>query len=74
MDIKIRPCESVVEGYHYTIGKKWLYVFRGATKKYRVSLEDYHNCKTLTLLTMKNHGEVRTWVVLEYAKEQGEAL
>lgn len=74
MDLKIRDCESVVDGFHYTIGRKWLYVCRGASKKYRISLLEYKNRKTLALLTLKNSGNSRTQAVMEFVMEKGEIV
>lgn len=74
MDLRIRECESVVDGFHYTIGRKWLYVCRGTSKKYRISLLEYENRKTLALLTLKNRGISRTQEVMEFVLEKGEIV
>lgn len=74
MEIRIRDCDSVVDGYHYTIGKKWLYVYRGATRKYRISLLEYETQLALTLITLKNSGVARTLCVLHFVEEKGEKL
>lgn len=74
MNMEIRDCNSVVDGFHYTIGTKWLYVCRGASKKYRISLLEYENRKALALITLKNDGKSRTREVMEFVMEKGEKL
>ncbi len=73
MKIEIKDCDTIVDGYHYTTGRKWLYLYRGATKKYRLLLDD-EVVGIVGLLTIKNTGANRTLIVKDYIMEHGEEV
>lgn len=68
-DCNCRP----LEGWYYTVGDKWAYVWRGGTKKYRIR-RSYNVDIVLWSITKRNTGYDRSVMVMTFIKEHGEEI
>lgn len=70
----IEDCDyPPIDGWYYTIGDKWAYIWRGGTKKYRLQ-RSYESDVSLWQITKRNSGKVRSILVMRYIHKYGEEV
>ena len=68
-------CDTIIDGWSYSFGKKWAYAVRGATKKYKLELT-HENARLLEKICERNFicGNARTMIIVGAIKERGEEV
>ncbi len=66
----MKDCEYIVEGYHYTIGRDWINVYRGGVKRFRIE-KTPKVLAHLTKLQDSAYGKAKTAVVCDFIMEHG---
>lgn len=67
----MEECKTIVEGWHYGIGVKWITVYRGSAKRYRIEKTE----KVLARLEKEQanaYGPAKTTVVVNYITRHGQ--
>ena len=68
-------CDTIIDGWSYSFGKKWAYAVRGATKKYKLELT-HENARLLEKICERDSGSgwARTRIIVDTIKGRGEEL